>query len=184
MQKAELNTQTKPSYYKAAGPARNWYALYVASRAEKKVQEGLLYKNIEAYTPIVKTIRQWSDRKKTVEIPLLNGYVFVKHNEAEKDTVFSINGVVNYVRFDGKPAIISEKEIQTLKDVTTLGYETSVTNYKQFTEGIEVKITQGTFKGFEGTIVRKDKNEYLLVALHSIQQHIVIKLPAALLEKA
>ncbi|MBK6836162.1 MAG: UpxY family transcription antiterminator [Bacteroidetes bacterium] len=56
---------------------KNWFALYVSSRAEKKVMESLLTKGIQAYAPLVKTVRNWSDRKKTVELPLLNGYVFV-----------------------------------------------------------------------------------------------------------
>jgi transcription antitermination factor NusG len=55
-----------------------WHAIYVSSRAEKKVCENLSNKNIEAYVPVVKTIRQWSDRKKKIELPLISGYVFVR----------------------------------------------------------------------------------------------------------
>ncbi|MHB8260636.1 MAG: UpxY family transcription antiterminator [Bacteroidia bacterium] len=161
-----------------------WYALYVSSRQEKKVQEGLLSKGIEAYTPLVKTMRQWSDRKKIVELPLITGYVFVKHAANEKEKVFTVNGIVNYVSFDRKPAIVNEKEIQVLKDIISFGYETSVVNYTNFTKGMDVKITQGDFKGLMGTIIRKDRNEFFAVALNSIQQHVIIKLPSAILEKA
>ena len=162
---------------------KKWYALYVSSRQEKKVQEGLLSKGIEAYTPIVKTMKQWSDRKKMVELPLITGYVFVKHADSEKEKIFTVNGIVNYVRFESKPAVVNEKEIQILKDIISFGYETSVANYNNFTTGTDVKITQGDFKGLEGTIIKKDKNEYFAVALNSIQQHVIIKLPSAILEK-
>ena len=59
---------------------KHWHAIYVCSRSEKKVCENLNKKNIEAYVPVVKTIRQWSDRKKKIELPLINGYVFVRIN--------------------------------------------------------------------------------------------------------
>ena len=160
-----------------------WYALYVSSRQEKKVQEGLLSRGIEAYAPIVKTMRQWSDRKKMVELPLITGYVFVKHATNEKEKVFTVNGIVNYVTFEKIPAVVNEKEIQVLKDIISFGYETSVVNYTNFTKGTDVKITQGNFKGLMGTIIRKDSNDFFAVALNSIQQHIIIKLPSAILEK-
>jgi transcription antitermination factor NusG len=163
---------------------KKWYALYVSSRQEKKVQDKLLSKGIEAYTPIVKTLRQWVDRKKMVELPLIKGYVFVKHAPIEKEKVFTVNGIVNYVSFERKPAIIRDNEIQLLKDITSFGYETSIVNFSNLTKGTDVKITQGNFKGLSGTIVRKDKNEFFVIALESIQQHIIIKLPAAVLEKA
>ena len=162
---------------------KKWYALYVSSRQEKKVQESLLTKGIEAYTPVVKTMKQWSDRKKMIELPLITGYVFVKHADSEKEKVFTVNGIVNYVTFERKPAVVNEKEIQILKDMIAFGYETSVANYNNFTMGTDVKITQGDFKGLEGTIIKKDKNQFFAVALNSIQQHIIIKLPSAILEK-
>lgn len=162
---------------------KKWYALYVSSRQEKKVQEGLLSKNIEAYTPLVKTMKQWSDRKKMVELPLIKGYVFVKHADHEKEKVFTVRGIVNYVTFEKKPAVVNEKEIQVLKDIISFGYETSVANYSHFTNGTDVKITQGDFKGLFGTIIKKDRNEFFAVALNSIQQHVIIKLPSAILEK-
>lgn len=162
---------------------KKWYALYVASRQEKKVQEGLLSKGIEAYTPIVKTMRQWSDRKKMVELPLIKGYVFVKHEATEKEKVFTVNGIVNYIRFERKPAVVRDNEIQALKEIISYGYETSVGNYGNLITGMNVKVTQGNFKGLSGTIIRKDKNEFFVIALETIQQHIIIKLPMAVLEK-
>src|ERR1700758_1809505 len=104
---------------------KHWHALYVSSRQEKKVQDSLLKKGIEAYTPIVKTLRQWSDRKKMVELPLIKGYVFVKHDSFEKEKVFTVNGIVNYIMFEHKAAVVRENEIQALKDIISLGYETS-----------------------------------------------------------
>jgi hypothetical protein len=48
-----------------------WFALYTKPRNEKKVTETLAALGIEVYCPLVTTIKQWSDRKKKVESPLI-----------------------------------------------------------------------------------------------------------------
>ena len=55
-----------------------WIAVYTKSRHEKVVIQELENKNIEAYCPIFKERRQWSDRKRWVEFPLFRSYVFAK----------------------------------------------------------------------------------------------------------
>lgn len=92
-----------------------WYAIYSRPRWEKKVNILLLQKGIESYCPVNKIRRKWSDRMKTVEEPLFKSYVFVKIEEEERTNVRMTNGVVNFVYWNGKPAIIKEKEIQTIK---------------------------------------------------------------------
>ncbi|MBD0365449.1 MAG: UpxY family transcription antiterminator, partial [Flavisolibacter sp.] len=92
-----------------------WYALYTRPRWEKKVNRLLLEKGIESYCPLNKVRRKWSDRVKTVEEPLFKSYVFVKVEEKERTNVRMTDGVINFVYWDGKPAIIREKEIQTIK---------------------------------------------------------------------
>src|SRR6476469_136631 len=92
-----------------------WYAIYTRPRWEKKVNAVLLEKGIESYCPLNKVRRKWSDRIKTIEEPLFKSYVFVKIDEEERSNVRMTNGVVNFVYWNGKPAIIREKEIQTIK---------------------------------------------------------------------
>jgi transcription antitermination factor NusG len=92
-----------------------WYALYTRPRWEKKVNNLLLHKGVESYCPLNKVRRKWSDRIKLVEEPLFKSYVFVKIAEDERTAVRMTDGVINFVYWDGKPAIIKEKEIQTIK---------------------------------------------------------------------
>jgi transcription antitermination factor NusG len=75
----------------------------------------LLEKGVESYCPLNKVRRKWSDRIKTIEEPLFKSYVFVKISEDQRTNVRMTNGVVNFVYWNGKPAIIKEKEIQTIK---------------------------------------------------------------------
>jgi transcription antitermination factor NusG len=95
--------------------SQKWYAVYTRPRWEKKVNTLLLQKGIEAYCPLNKVRRKWSDRIKTVEEPLFKSYVFVKIKDEDRTNVRMTNGVVNFVYWNGKPAIIKEKEIQTIK---------------------------------------------------------------------
>jgi transcription antitermination factor NusG len=92
-----------------------WYALYTRPRWEKKVNGLLLQKGIESYCPLNKVRRKWSDRIKLVEEPLFKSYVFVKIRDEDRTSVRMTNGVVNFVYWDGKPAVIKEKEIQIIK---------------------------------------------------------------------
>lgn len=159
-----------------------WHALYVSSRTEKKISETLQARNIDAYVPIIKTMRQWSDRKKMVELPLMNGYVFVKISPLENDKVLQTKGVVNFVRSEGKIAVIRELEIDRLKQLVDLGYqlEAEAIN-KTYKEGDKIKITSGALKGIEGYVVESKENRQIEVLLESIGQCIRVKLPKELL---
>lgn len=93
-----------------------WYAVYTKSRWEKKVADQLTKLNIENYCPLNRVLKQWSDRKKVVEEPLFTSYVFVKITERQMTQVRMTLGVVNFVYWLGKPAVISPVEIQTIQE--------------------------------------------------------------------
>ena len=159
-----------------------WNAIYVNSRAEKKVTETLQAKNIEAYVPIIKTMKQWSDRKKMVELPLMNGYVFVKISSIDNDKVLQTKGVVNFVRSEGKIAVIRDLEINRLKQLVDLGYQLEAEAINRtYKEGDKIKITSGALKGIEGYVVESKENRMIEVLLESIGQCIRVKLPKELL---
>ena len=161
---------------------KTWNALYVNARAEKKIMHALQEKNIEAYVPIRKTLKQWSDRKKWVEEPLIRGYVFVNIDKTDREKVFTVSGIVNFLRFNGKDAIIQEKEIEALKRLIELGYsieaETLQINYKP---GDIVLISDGPLKGLEGIINKTEMNTKIEVIMSSIGQVIKVILPAEIL---
>lgn len=94
---------------------KKWYAVYTRPRCEKKVAESLSRNQIENYCPINKVVRQWSDRKKIVHEPLFTSYVFVNVSDSEHLALKKTNGVVNMVYWLGKPAVIADHEIDTIK---------------------------------------------------------------------
>ncbi len=94
-----------------------WYAIYVKSRHEKKVAGLLEEKGIEAYVPLKKTLKQWSDRKKWVEEPVITCYVFINIEGSQRESVLQTKSVVGYVRNNSKDARVSDQEIEIMKSI-------------------------------------------------------------------
>ncbi len=157
---------------------RYWHAVYVSSRQEKKVMEQLQLKEVEAYVPLVKTLRQWSDRKKMVEFPLINGYVFLNISRLEHELIYDVRGIVNFVRTEEKIAVIRENEIDRLKQLVSLGYQIEAEAIgRTYREGDKVRINSGVMAGVEGYVVDRGNGKNMEVLLESIGQCIRIKLP-------
>ena len=92
-----------------------WFVVYTKSRNELKVQNHLISIGIEAFTPTRTELRQWSDRKKKVLVPLLPSMVLVRLDEKEVQKVFDIPGVVRYLFEHGKRAVVSNEEVQAMQ---------------------------------------------------------------------
>ncbi len=161
---------------------KKWYALYVSSRAEKKAAELLQDRGIEAYVPLIKTMKQWSDRKKMVELPLFNGYVFVKILQHENEIVLQTRGVVNFVKSEKKNAVVREIEIESLKQLIALGYQMEANTVKRnYNAGDKVKVISGVLKNIEGYVVENSQERFIEILLESIGQTIKVKLPEEIL---
>lgn len=93
----------------------NWCVIKTRSRWEKKVARLLKQKGIDTFCPLLKAKRQWSDRVKTVEQPLLKSYVFVKVAEDQRTVVRLTEGVVNFVYRNGKPVVVKDRVIQSIR---------------------------------------------------------------------
>lgn len=138
-----------------------WFAIYTRPRNEKKVVEGLEKLGIEVYCPMVTQIKQWSDRKKKVEMPLINSYVFVNIEDKNRNIVFEVSGVVRYLFWLGKPAVIQEQEIEALK--ASLKGILSAVEVNGIQPGDSLTISKGPFQGKEGVVSQVDKNKIRLV---------------------
>jgi len=160
----------------------SWYAVYVNVKHEKKVVKKLQEQHVEAYSPVVKKMQQWSDRKKMVEFPMLSGYVFVNIDLQEKEKVLHCPGVFAFIKFNGMEAKIRDLEINVLKSIEESGYDvTQETDDMKVFDSVE--ITQGTLKGLAGTIVQMNNTDYVQIILESINQCVRVKLPQHILKK-
>lgn len=138
-----------------------WFVLYTQPRNEKKVVERLEKLGLTVYCPMTLQVRQWSDRKKKVLVPLLNSYVFVNLDEADRNLVFSVPGVVRYLFWLGQPAIVRDEEIKTLQNWLSTDFNSlEVTALKP---GDTITLKEGAFKNQEARIKTISKNKMQLV---------------------
>lgn len=93
-----------------------WFAIHTKPRNELKVCERLLSLGITAYAPTFIDVRQWSDRKKKLRVAYFPSYVFVQLEDRERQRVFCHPGVLRYVFWQGKPAVIRDEEIDMIQN--------------------------------------------------------------------
>jgi transcriptional antiterminator RfaH len=113
----------------------SWYAVYTKSRTEKVVSKMLHIEGIEHYLPLQKVLRQWSDRKKWVEEPLIRSYIFVRISDSkEYFRTIQTQGVVKFITFEGQAASIPDQQIENIKLLLASETELEVTS-KCFEKG-------------------------------------------------
>jgi transcription antitermination factor NusG len=157
---------------------KQWHVVYTRSRAEKKVQLELTIKQIENFLPMQKKLRQWKDRKKWVEMPLMSGYCFVNITKKEYDLVLQTNNVVSYVRFEGKAAIIPDDQIDSIKKMLKqYDFEVNVTS-DNFAPGKMVEVIEGPMIGLKGELVKAQGKNKFIIRLNQINSVVSVEVPA------
>lgn len=144
----------------------NWYVVYTKPRWEKKVADKLNQIGIECYCPLITQVKQWSDRKKKIEVPLFNSYIFVQLKDSDRNSVFQVAGVVRYLFWLGKPAIVRDEEINSIKaslEVPNI-IDISVTSIQV---GDRIKIEAGAFSN-QDAIVQEVSNTHYILVLESL----------------
>lgn len=135
-----------------------WYAVYIASRAEKKVKERLDEAGIDNYLPLRTEYRIWSDRKKKISVPLIPGYIFVWIKEEAFISVLTVPGVVAFLKEKGKAVAIPDRQIECLRFVEREVEGAIEISFEDIPAGTPVEIIRGSLAGFQGEMVKwKDK---------------------------
>jgi transcriptional antiterminator NusG len=159
---------------------KKWYAVYTHARWEKKVANLLALKKIENYCPLNRVVKQWSDRKKIVYAPLFTSYVFVRISNNERVSVLQTDGVLNYVNWQGQPAVIRDPEIELIKKFLLDHSNVRLEKIKVHVNDT-VQIKCGLFMDQEGKVVEvKDKT--LKVSLPSLGYMMLAEIPKSYVE--
>jgi transcription antitermination factor NusG len=154
-------------------PIPKWYAVYTRSRAEKKVAEAFEEQHIEHYLPLITTLRQWSDRKKKVRLPLITGYVFVHITRKQHMQVLETFGVVKILHFKGLPVAIPDYQINNLKIL--LGTMLPVIcDPIDYIKGQDVQIVHGPLKGVRGKILLIKGCQKLVITINALKCNLLV----------
>jgi transcription antitermination factor NusG len=159
---------------------KKWYALYTKPRWEKKVNQLLNAKGIDTYCPLNKVSRQWSDRVKVVHEPLFKSYVFTRISPDEMTAIRMTSGVLNFVYWNHKPAVIKDKEIEQIRKFLD-EYDNVELEKIELEPSQKVIVKRGVFMEKEGEVV-KVLNNQAVVVIHSLGYKITAQIRKSNLE--
>lgn len=158
-----------------------WYALRVRSRHEKMVAALLEQKGIEISLPLLQVTRQWSDRKKLIQVPLFRGYVFTRIPlQLKRYEVLQTPGAVAFSGIGGKIQAIPDEQMYWLDQVLHAGEEIKLE--RDFPAGQRVRVTQGPWRGIEGIVQDTRAKTRLVIWLDALMQGMSVNMDATLLE--
>jgi transcription antitermination factor NusG len=161
---------------------KKWFALYTKPRWEKKVHRALQLKGVESYCPLNKVRKKWSDRIKVIEEPLFKSYLFVRLDEADKTEVRYVDGVLNFVYWNGKPAVVKDEEIVEIKKFMS-EYEDVQVKRIDVKPADKVVINQGVMMGSSGMVSRVLSNNIVEVIIDSLGLALTAKFDKQKLDK-
>lgn len=162
--------------------ARKWYPVCTLPRAEKKAYQALMDKGLQAYLPLHRQQKQWSDRKKWVEEPLIRSYLFVNINEQEKTEVLMTKGISRFIYFSNTVATMPERQIEDLKMLLASSIELQITQ-EDLQPGENIIIKAGALKGLTGEIISYRSQKQLVIRLEKLGCSIICNVPAALIDR-
>ena len=159
----------------AAGGGSSWFAVQTKPKHEKRAAAELEEKGVVVFLPLRTVVRQWSDRKRKLELPLFTNYLFVRigQDRDERVTVLRTNAVVRFVGKHGGVSIPDE-EIDAVLTLLKTGVDFEP--YPFGTVGQKVRIRGGSLDGVRGIVVKQNNSHSLILSVECIQRSLAIQL--------
>jgi len=151
-----------------------WYAITVKPRFEKAVAAALLRKGYDQFLPLYAAQRAWSDRVKTVELPLFTSYVFLRLDILKRLPVLKTPGVLSFVSLGSEPTPLESGEIESIRNLLRTGLPVGPWPYIR--EGQQVEVDRGALKGLRGILLQVKNQQRLVISLHLLQRSVAVEL--------
>jgi transcription antitermination factor NusG len=155
---------------------KTWYAMYVKSRAEKKVATELEAAGIDYYLPLQKVLKQWSDRRKWIEEPLFRSYIFVHISNDEYYKALQVYGAVKYITFESKAVPIPPQQIEAVRYYLNEKDPENI-DQQDWEKGKKVEIISGSMSGLIGELVDVKGKNRVSVEIDAVNRVILLKIP-------
>jgi transcription antitermination factor NusG len=157
--------------------AEQWYAVSVRPRHEKAVIRHLQHRGLDYFLPLYRSVRRWKDRRKALEMALFPGYVFVNISADSSSAVLHAPGVVRFVSFQGKPAVVPASEIRALETGIATGCQPRPHPYLR--QGRRVRVKSGPLTNTEGILVRRKDGLRLVLSINLIMRSVMLEVDEA-----
>jgi transcription antitermination factor NusG len=158
----------------------HWYALYTTARHEKVVARQLQERRVETFLPLYRRWHRWKDRRKQVELALFPSYVFVRIEEDNKLRVLKVPGAVSVVSFNGKMAVLPERDIDALRNALENQVYAEPCPYLRV--GRKVRVVKGPIAGAEGILLRKKDKCRVVISMNALMRSVAVEVDGADLE--
>lgn len=162
---------------------KKWLVFYTKSRHEVRVGAYLAQRDYEVFLPMQTVLRQWSDRKKKVRVPLFRSYIFVYDSESRIPDIVQAPGVARNVRYNDRPAVLQEKELDTIRRFLATGLLVETIAEVDFKAGEEAEVIDGPLKGIRGKIIQSPTGDKFSVTLEILGNSMLIRLDARVLAR-
>ncbi len=163
-----------------AGNDHPWYVLTVKPRHEKAAADHLAARGLEAYLPLYRSLRRWSDRKKIVNACLFPGYVFCRFHRRDRLTVLNLPSVISIVSFGDAPAPVPDAEIDAVR--TVLASQRPAGPWPFLASGQRVRIRSGAMVGLEGLLVGQKDVWRVVVSVTLLQRSVAVEIDRDMVE--
>jgi transcription antitermination factor NusG len=162
----------------------SWYSLHTRPRHEKLVAQRLQERGVTAFLPLVTEVHRWSDRKKTVQMPLFSCYVFAKFkpNRAERLRVLRVDGVFSLVGAKGEGSPIPDGQIDAVRSLVET--ELPWSSHPFLKIGQRVRIKSGALDGMEGILLSRNGDQTLVISIDAIQRSLAVRVEGYEVEPA
>ena len=152
-----------------------WYAVQTLYRYEQRISRDLTAKGFLTYLPLLRETRQWTDRKKVIEVPAFGGYLFVRHDASSRNRVrvLETSGVVRMLGDNHSPVPVADFEIESLQ--RTLESNVACQRCDYLTAGAMVQVKSGPLAGIRGRLIRIHNGLRLVLSVPTVQQAISVE---------
>ena len=164
--------------------AESWYGLHTRPRHEKIVAQRLAERGVTSFLPVVNEVHKWSDRKKTVQVPLFSCYVFAKFtpNRVDRLRVLRVDGVFGLVGAKGEGTPIPDEQIDAVRSLVETQLPWSSHPFLKI--GQRVRIRSGVLDGLEGILVSRNGDRSLVISVDAIQRSLAVRVEGYEVEPA
>ena len=160
-----------------------WFVVKTNPKAELKVKQRLIDAGLSTFLPTITVIKIWSDRKKKTQQVLIPSTLFVQANANQLNDVYPIQGVHSILKFLGKPAVVKDHEINTLKILTENGETDVVSPVSNYKKGELVEVCNGPFNGLIAHVLQDKSKFRLIVEIESLGSGFEVNVPKSFVQK-